>query len=202
MKNCIFDFGQVLVRFDPDYMTSFYIEDEADRALAREVIFDRLYWDRLDEGSITDEEVKAGIISRLPERLQAPATAAYDGWIEHLPEIEGMVALLDDLKAEGVKLYLLSNISKGFAENYKKVPAVENILSRFDGLVFSGPIGIVKPGREIFCHLLDRFGLSGEDCIFIDDNEKNIKGCAAAGIEGYLFDGDASALRKYLFSAK
>ncbi len=198
-KNCIFDFGQVLVRFDPDYMTSFYIEDEADRALAREVIFDRLYWDRLDEGSITDDEVKEGIISRLPERLQAPAVAAYDGWIEHLPEIEGMVSLLDDLKSRGVKLYLLSNISIGFAENYKNVPPVADILSRFDGLVFSGPIGIVKPTREIFCHLLDRFGLKGEDCIFIDDNEKNIAGCAAAGIEGYLFDGDAKALKNYLF---
>ena len=45
-KNIIFDFGQVLVRFDPYYMTSVYISDENDIKSVCEVVFDRLYWDR------------------------------------------------------------------------------------------------------------------------------------------------------------
>ena len=68
-KNIIIDFGQVIVHFDPLYMTSRYINDKADIDLVSEVVFDRLYWDRLDDGTITDDEVKTEICKRLPERL-------------------------------------------------------------------------------------------------------------------------------------
>ena len=64
-KNYIFDFGMVIVNFNPDYMTKQYIKDEKDREVAKEVIFDRLYWDKLDKGTITDEElmfITTGII--------------------------------------------------------------------------------------------------------------------------------------------
>ncbi|MBO5092626.1 MAG: HAD family phosphatase, partial [Clostridia bacterium] len=57
IKNVVFDFGQVLVYFQPSYMVGAYVSDEADKALIEEVVFDRLYWDRLDSGDISDEEV-------------------------------------------------------------------------------------------------------------------------------------------------
>ncbi len=70
IKNFIFDFGEVLVKFDTEYMTSRYIKNLDDVKLVEAVVFDRLYWDKLDEGSITDEEVKQGLRSRLPENLR------------------------------------------------------------------------------------------------------------------------------------
>ena len=56
VKNVVFDFGQVLVHFDPSYMVGRYVSDEEDAALIAEVLFDRLYWDRLDAGTISDAE--------------------------------------------------------------------------------------------------------------------------------------------------
>ncbi len=197
-KNIIFDFGQVLVSFDPYYMTKAYIKDENDCRLSMDVIFDRLYWDRLDKGTITDNEVKEGICSRLPNRLHEKAMAVYDNWMFHLPFIEGMKELNLDLKKQGKKLFLLSNISIGFSEKYKLVPEINEVLSLFDGLVLSGPIGLIKPYKDIFNHLLSKYSLDASECIFIDDNEKNIEGAKKAGIEGYLFDGDAGNLKKYL----
>ena len=197
LKNIIFDFGQVLVRFDPYYMTKAYIKDEKDCLLCLDVIFDRLYWDRLDEGAIADEEVKEGICSRLPERLHKKAMAVYDNWMFHLPFIDGMKELVLDLKSSGKKLFLLSNISIGFSEKYKQVPELAELLSHFDGLVFSGPIGLIKPYKDIFNHLLSKYSLDADECIFIDDNEKNINGSRDVGIEGYLFDGDAEKLKRY-----
>ena len=140
IKNLIFDFGQVLVRFDPYYMTKAYIEDEKDCLLSMDVIFDRLYWDKLDKGTITDEEVKEGICSRLPERLHSSALKVYDNWMFNLPLIDGMRELVTELKSHGKKLFLLSNISIGFSEKYALVPEVAELLSHFDGLVFSGPV--------------------------------------------------------------
>lgn len=198
IKNFIFDFGQVLVRFDPDYMTAVFISVEQDRNLVSSAVFDRLYWDRLDDGSITDGEVKSAFLKRLPSRLHSVACQVYDRWIENLPLIDGMKEIITELKANGKKLYLLSNISKNFAENYKSVPEIAELLSLFDGLVFSGPIGLVKPNKDIFSHLLNIYSLKAEECIFIDDSQKNINGAVALGIKGYLFDGDAKKLKDYI----
>ncbi len=198
IKNYIFDFGNVLARFNPDELTSIYIENEAYRKTVSEIVFDRLYWDRLDDGSITDDEVKEAFCKRLPKELHESACLVYDGWIGLKTPIDGMQKLVADIKAQGGKLFLLSNISIGFANNYHKNAWVNNLFSLFDGLVFSGPIGIVKPDREIFEYLLNNYYLKAEECIFIDDSPKNINGAEKVGIKGYLFDGNADKLRKAL----
>ena len=55
-----------------------------------------------------------------------------------------------------------------------------------------------KPNKDIFEHLLNKYGLHAEDCVFIDDSEKNVNGARAAGIKAILFTGDAEKLREEL----
>lgn len=198
IKNYIFDFGNVLVHFDTDKLTSVCVEDAENRALVREVVFDRLYWDRLDAGTITDNEVKAEIRKRLPEDLRDAACDVFDRWIYLDTPVDGMFELVKDIKKNGGKLFLLSNISVNFAENYHKNKLVSELFSLFDGLVFSGRLGMTKPNKEIFEHLLNAYSLSADECIFIDDRLDNVEGAEAAGIKGYHFDGDAEKLRKTL----
>ena len=197
-KNIIFDYGQVIISFDPYYMTKCYVENEAACKELSDIIFDRLYWDRLDNGSITDDEVKAEIIKRVPEEYYDAAVKVYDNWYYNNPVISDTAELIRELKASGARLYLLSNISIGFAENWHKIPEVSKILSLFDGLVFSGPIGMNKPNRDIFEYLLKKYDLNAEECIFIDDSEKNINGAKAVGINTILFTGDAEKIRQEL----
>ena len=194
IKNIIFDFGNVIAQFYPEKLTSPFVSDEKTRKYISEVVFDRLYWDRLDDGTISDDEVKAQICQRVPEELCRVACTVYDNWICSMTPVEGIKDIVFALKESGKKLYLLSNISIGFAENYHKVPWIKEILDCFDGLVFSGVIGMVKPDRKIFEYLLDTFSLEADECLFIDDSAKNILGAESAGVKGYLFDGDASAL--------
>ena len=198
IKNYIFDFGNVLARFYPEELTAACAGEETDRGLLEEVVFDRLYWNALDAGTISDEEAKAGFCSRLPEELHAVACEIYDRWVDNLVPVAGMPELAADIKAGGGKLYLLSNISVKFSKEYKDNPWIRDLFALFDGLVLTGTIGIVKPGREVFDHLLTQFDLRPEECLFIDDTERNIKGAEAVGIRGYLFDGDAEALRRAL----
>lgn len=198
IKNYIFDFGNVLVRFDPVLLTEACTPDPEERDAIWPVVFDRLYWDPLDWGGISDEEIKAQCRRRLPENLWQKAELVYDKWMENLTFLPGMEALVRDVKAKGGRLYLLSNISVGFAESWQSVPQLAAFFSQFDGLVFSGPLGIVKPSPEIFRHLLDTYGLKAEESIFIDDSEKNTRGAEAIGLPAYRFDGDAEALRAFL----
>lgn len=196
-KNFIFDFGQVIVKFDTEYMTAAYI-NEPDIKAVEEVVFDRLYWDRLDAGTITDDEVREGICGRLPKELQDNACKVYDNWYKNLNFIDGMPELIKDIKAKGGKLYLLSNISETFAKEYKNAPNIAEILSLFDGLVFSAPLGITKPNKEIFDYILNEYNLNPYETVFIDDNEKNASASCKENISGYLFDGDVDKLKSYL----
>lgn len=198
IKNYIFDFGRVIVDFDEAYMTGVYVKDEAAAILVKEVVFDRLYWDRLDSGDIEDDEVKRCICERLPGKLHGAAVKVYDRWVENINLIEGIPDIIKSVKNRGGRLYLLSNISCGFAERYRDVPHINEVLSMFDGLVFSGPIHMVKPDPEIFEHILKKYSLKPEESIFIDDNPKNIEGAKALGINTYLFDGDVKRLAEYI----
>ena len=40
IKNVVFDFGQVMVHFEPSYMVGKYVEDKEDAALLEKVVFD------------------------------------------------------------------------------------------------------------------------------------------------------------------
>ena len=91
---------------------------------------------------------------------------------------------------------MLSNISRYFVENYEKVPGLRSLFTLFDGLVFSAPVGMVKPTPEIFHYLLDKFHLRAEECTFIDDSELNVEGARNVGIKAILFQNDVEKLKK------
>lgn len=198
LKNFIFDLGHVLTPFDAYALTRVYVKDEENVALVAETVFDRLYWDRLDAGTIEDEEVISGFLSRLPQELHQAALDAYNNWIINLCPTPGMCELVRELKDKGGRIFLLSNTSVNLYENYYKNPWMKELFRHFDGLIVSGIIKLTKPSRQIYQYALDTYALNAGETIFIDDNEKNIEGCRAVGIEGYLFDGDTQRLRSYL----
>ena len=195
----VFDFGNVLVYYDPRRLTLACIKNEEEARIVCPVVFDRLYWDALDAGIVSDDEVKEAFCKRLPDALCRQATEVYDRWIENLTVIDGMKNLVEKISASGRRLYILSNISRGFAEKYSSVPHINELLSVFDGLVFSGCIGITTPDKRIYRYLLDRFSLDAGRCVFIDDRQENVQAAISEGMKGILFDSGACGLESALF---
>lgn len=195
IKNVVFDFGQVMVHFEPRYMVERYVSNKADAKILANVLFDRLYWDRLDDGTITDSEVVQACKGRLPERLWEVAEKIYYNWIYNIPEMEGMVDLVQRIKTKYKKrVFLLSNISTYFADYAKEIP----MLGMFEDCIFSAVCGMVKPNQEIFEYLCKKCNILPQETLFVDDNPKNIKGAVCFGINGYLFDGDVARLQDYI----
>ena len=93
IRNLIFDFGQVLIRFEPDEMIRPYVSDQSDRALLADVVFDRAYWDRLDNDSITDEELlkSAELTGRWEKKLRQIERHEYEART-FLDELKQMVS--------------------------------------------------------------------------------------------------------------
>ena len=197
IRNVIFDFGQVLIRFVPYEIASCYVENEDDRRLLEAVVFDRKYWEKQDAGTITNDEMIEAVCADLPARLHKVAADIVHTWIYHLPPISGMEELLVELREKGKKLYLLSNIGKTFIARKDEFP----ILSRFDGTVYSADVGYIKPAREIFECLCKKYDLDPAECVFIDDNADNVAAANAYGIRALQFFGDADELKGRLFAA-
>jgi len=57
----------------------------------------------------------------------------------------------------------------------------------FDTFVISGDEGITKPAAEIFHIAAEKLGLRPEECVMIDDLEKNVTGAQMAGMQAIQF---------------
>lgn len=195
IKNIVFDFGNVLVHYDPKKMAQSYADTPADALLLEKVVFDRLYWDDLDMGTIDERNAIPLVCQRLPERLHEAAEKLLLNWIYMLPEFDGIAALVEKLKTKyNMPLFLLSNISTYFAEHSSEIPVLKN----FDKCIFSGVCGCVKPDPKIFDILCKECRIDPQESIFIDDSEKNLAGARDFGLQTYLFDGDVEKLEKAL----
>lgn len=192
IKNIIFDMGGVLLRFEPDYFIARLGITGADADLLRREVFRSADWVRMDRGTLTDEEGVASICRRVPEHLHSAVEELVCRW--EIPEIlpmEGMAALIGELKDAGYGIYLLSNAFARQHEYWPRVPGSEY----FDDTFISADVKLVKPQREIYEMALEKFGVTAEECVFIDDLPSNIEMGENCGICGVVFHGDVEILR-------
>lgn len=197
-KNIVFDMGKVLVEYEADRVCRQFMTVEAEIKEVSTSVFVSPEWLMLDMGVISEEEALKRMQSRLgTEHEKKMAELCLKHWHEYnmFPK-EGMKELVEELKEKGFGLYICSNASLRLLSCYEEViPAIDC----FDGVLFSAEVKCMKPQREMYEHLFERFGLNAADCFFIDDMQLNIDGAEACGMDGYCFaDGDVKKLRKML----
>ena len=194
IRNIVFDMGQVLLRFVPDYFLERCGVEGEDRGLLKREVYQSLEWARMDRGSLTDEQAAELICRRLPERLHETVHELIDRWDRPILPVEGMEELIAELKEKGYGIYLLSNASYRQHEYWPRVPA-----SRcFDGTMVSADVKLVKPQPEIYRLLCDTFSLEPDECVFIDDAINNVEGAVLCGMHPIVFHDDVDELRTRL----
>lgn len=197
-NSIIFDFGNVLIRFDEETIMRPYFRDKNEIKRCLPIIFDRAYWDKLDDGTLTENGVCKLIKGKVPEESLLKCEKTLLNWYKNIPPIFEMWELVDKLKKMGKRIFLLSNISKYFADNYSSVPELSTFLSNFDGLVFSSEVGVVKPDSKIFDILIKKFDIKKDECIFIDDSIKNVIGAKNYGIDAFHYKNNIDDLKEIL----
>lgn len=182
MKNIIFDFGGVLVDWNPRYLYKDHFENEEDMEFfLKNICTDQwnIEQDRGRELSVAT----AFLQEKFPDHSEKIALY-YGQWETMLKgEIIGTVALLYQLKAK-YKLYGLTNWS---AETIDIAYRRFSFFKEFEGIVVSGTEKLIKPDHRIYKLLLDRYQLNAEDCLFIDDNAHNIAAAKELGIHAIHF---------------
>lgn len=195
IKNIIFDMGNVLIYFDPDFfIRRVGITDEADRKLLNREVYRSLEWAQMDRGSLTDEEADKIMCSRIPERLHGAVHGLVADWARPILPVPGMEDLVRELKEAGYGIYLLSNASYHQHDYWPEIPGQQY----FDGTLISADVKMVKPQPEIYRLLCEKFSLLPEECVFIDDAIPNVEGAFWTGMNAIVFHDDAAEVREKL----
>lgn len=195
VRNIIFDMGNVIIRFEPDvFFDREGIENESDRKLLKEMIYDSDMWIQMDMGDLDAEHMAKIVEKTLPDHLKSHARNLICGWCDPIMVMDGMNELVFDVKKKGYKIYLLSNAS---AQQKTYWQDVECSVC-FDGTVVSAFEHLMKPDERIYHLLLERYGLHADECLFIDDRPVNLETAAGLGMDTFLFERDVSSLREYI----
>jgi 2-haloacid dehalogenase len=195
--NVVFDIGNVLIHWDPRvlYRKIFASEAEVEWFLANVCTHE---WNLEQDRGRSFEDAIAEATSRHPDHADAIA-AYHHRWHETIvAPIDGTIAILDELKAQGTPLYAVTNWHQDkFRETQQRFPFLS---TSFHDIVVSGDERVVKPDPAIYSLLLDRNGLEASSCLFIDDSVKNVKGAEAVGMKAHHFT-SPEALRAHLNQA-
>lgn len=188
-KNIVFDFGNVIGRFDGRYILQQFCSSEEDYQTLAYSIFPR--WPDLDKGTIDYDLNIETVVSEVPARLKENVRTFFREWPVYVDLLPQTADFIEELRQTDARIYLLSNASTYFAEWFSHRDPIKD----FDGIVFSAPLKMAKPEPEIYQYLFNRFDLKPEDCFFIDDLEENIKTGKSLGMDGIVFTGDIEAVK-------
>ena len=193
IRNIIFDFGSVLVDWNPERLYGPYFNDDAKMRYFLTEICPHAWNAQADAGRSTAEITEERVAVH-PE-WEKEIRMYFGQWIKMMGEqIPGMQELVEELKNRGYRLYGLTNWS---AETFPLVKDNYPVFRLLDGIVVSGEEKIAKPDPGIFRILLQRYGLKPEECLFIDDNPGNVSTGESLGIRGLVFT-SAAALKSRL----
>lgn len=185
IKAIIFDFGGVLIGWDPRNLYSRFFpgQPQAMEDFLKEIKF--MEWNAQQDKGRPFAEAVAVHSRQFPHHAHL-ISAYHENWKESLTgTIDGTVELLRALKKKGYPLYGLSNWS---AETFPIVRHEYEFLNLLDDVVISGEVKLIKPEPEIFELCLQRIGKPASQCLLIDDSEANIIVAQKIGIDTIHFE--------------
>ena len=184
IKAVVFDFGGVLIGWDPRNLYTRYFPDEpqAMEDFLAEISF--MDWNAQQDKGRPFAEAVASLAKQFPQHANL-INAYQENWRESITGIiDGTVELLWKLKKTGISLYGLSNWS---TETFSMVRNEFEFFNLFDEILLSGEVKLIKPEPEIFELFLQRIEKSANECLFIDDSEPNIVTARKLGFDTVHF---------------
>ncbi len=183
IKNIILDIGDVLVKSN---YHDFFIQkgyDEETVARLEKATFLSPVWKELDRGVWDFSQIMNGFVKNDPG-IEKPLRSVFNdmgGFITAYPYAVDWVC---KLKESRLKIFCLSNISGKICDDC--ADELE-FLKLVDGKILSYEERLIKPDHRIFRLILERYGLSADECIFIDDIDRNVIAAETLGIHGIVF---------------
>lgn len=172
IKNIIFDFGGVLMDWNPRYFFKGYFNDDEKMESFLENIAPSAWNEEQDRGRLLSEGTEIQV-QQFPD-WEKDIRAYYDNWNVMLKsDIPQNVEILRRLAKIEYQLFGLTNWSE---ETFPYALENYDFFQLFDGkIVVSGTEKLIKPDPKIWHILLERYHIQANESVFIYDNPKNIE---------------------------
>lgn len=185
IKAIIFDYGNVLIEWDPRYVYKKYFPNDPEgmEHFLREVGF--MGWNAHQDKGRTFKAGVADLSKQFPHHAHL-IQAYHDHWKDSIGiSFTGTVEIMKHLKQKGYPLYGLSNWS---AETFPYAQEKFDFFDMLDDMVISGQVGFIKPEPEIYELMLEKIGKPVQECLFIDDSLPNIQQAQKMGFATVHFE--------------
>jgi len=192
-ENYIFDFGGVLLKWDPEQ----YFRNVVGGIEKQKWLFENIFtpeWRDRSDIYITVEKNVHILSKRHPEHSEN-IKLWNDDFFEIMNEI---IAenwdIVRHIKNNGGKVFGLANFA---SDKYKQALERFPELGELDGILVSSEAYFCKPEPKIYIEALKKFGISSQSTVFIDDSKDNIQIASELGIMSHHYT-SSDELRSFI----
>lgn len=121
-----------------------------------------------------DEITKNLTIEQIARRVVKKYCKIPEIWNELLPSLKGK--------------YKLGIINNGMGITIPYFEEINNFKEYFGIFINSAVESLSKPNPEIFLLACKKLRIKPEECVFVDDIEKNVQGARAVGMSGLVYE--------------
>jgi len=148
-----------------------------------------------ERGRCSPESFAAGVVADWELTIEpAEFLALFAGWVNQ--PFDGAGDLVDEV-ARRCTVACLSNMNPiHWDDTISGWPFIDRLEHAF----LSHRLGMVKPDREIYDHVVSVLGLPADRILFVDDNQLNVDAALEAGLAAHLVRGVPQA-REVIFAA-
>ncbi|HKL80110.1 MAG TPA: HAD family phosphatase [Mobilitalea sp.] len=183
INTIVFDIGNVLAAFSWEKcLRERGFDEELILRVGNATVNSKL-WKELDRSTTISEELIGQFITQDPEiadSIREFLVISYDS----VREYDYSSELIEKLKTNGYKVYLLSNYN---GTNYEHAKKNFSFISKVDGGLISYEVGIVKPDMEIYEALIAKYNITPCEAVFLDDSKENTEAAASLGFHTVHF---------------
>jgi len=148
---------------------------------------------RLETGHIPEQAFLAALERQLADILGHEVTLHGFGerYLAALDPNEELFAYYQELHERGTRFALLTNNVREWEPHWRAKLPIDDI---FETVVDSAFVGVRKPDPEIYGIVLERLRLPAQECVFIDDLERNVEAARELGFATVHFHDTAQAI--------
>ncbi|HHA7634129.1 TPA: HAD family hydrolase [Streptococcus pneumoniae] len=181
--NIIFDLGNVLIEWNKEKILSKICKNDLEYNLFNQFVFQSNLWIDLDNGKISLEFLENQLIDEMGHQYQDQIHELVWNWFNYVDLYDEVYELIKQLKKKNFQIYVLSNTSSIFHILLDSV--LSKVSSVLDGYVISCEVKMMKPQKEIYLSLVNKYQLDIKDCIFLDDLEENVEAARTLSIKAF-----------------
>jgi putative hydrolase of the HAD superfamily len=181
----LIDLDGVLRRWDPAPMIAAELKYGLPPAAFLETAMEWDVYRPAMSGELTHDQWLQVVASRLP-LSPSDAAAAVAEWQQYRGEVDpDALSFVREVRAAGRKVGLATNATDLLPADLEKL----ELTGEIDVVINSWDLKIHKPAPEFFARAAELIGELPKHILFIDDDDRAVRGARAAGMSAYRWTG-------------